>query len=97
MMGPGTVIKGKYRVERVLGAGGMGIVVAAHHLALDRLVALKVLRPELASHPEIVDARFAREAQAASKIESDHVARVMDVDALEDGTPFLVMEYLEGG
>ncbi len=94
-MTPGDIIKGKYRVERVLGEGGMGVVVAAHHLALDQRVAIKLLHPALLAEPELV-ARFAREARAASKIESDHVARVTDVDALDDGTPFMVMEYLEG-
>jgi eukaryotic-like serine/threonine-protein kinase len=92
---PGQFIKGKYRVDRVLGEGGMGVVVAAHHLALDLRVAIKFLQPALRTDPTVVE-RFAREARAASKIESDHVARVTDVDALEDGTPFMVMEYLEG-
>jgi eukaryotic-like serine/threonine-protein kinase len=91
----GRVIKEKYRIDRVLGEGGMGVVVAAHHVALDQRVAIKFLLPEMLTHREIVE-RFAREARAASKIQSDHVARVTDVDTLEDGTPFMVMEYLEG-
>jgi len=92
---PGTVLQGKYRVEHVLGEGGMGIVVAAIHLGLDQRVALKMLRPELRRMPEVVE-RFQREARAASKIEGAHVAKVLDVGALDDGTPFMVMEHLEG-
>ena len=92
---PGTVLQGKYRVEHVLGEGGMGIVVAAIHLGLDQRVALKILRPELRRMPEVVE-RFQREARAASKIEGAHVAKVLDVGVLDDGTPFMVMEHLEG-
>ena len=92
---PGTVLQGKYRVEHVLGEGGMGIVVAAIHLGLDQRVALKILRPELRKMPEVVE-RFQREARAASKIEGAHVAKVLDVGVLDDGTPFMVMEHLEG-
>jgi len=91
----GSVIRGKYRIDRILGKGGMGVVVGAQHLALDQRVAIKFLLPAMLEHPVVVE-RFAREARAASRIQSDHVARVMDVDALEDGTPFMVMEYLEG-
>jgi serine/threonine-protein kinase len=92
---PGTVLVGKYRVERVLGVGGMGMVVAAHHLQLDERVALKFLLAETALQEDAVK-RFIREARAAVKIKSDHVARVSDVGTLEDGLPYLVMEYLEG-
>ncbi|HEY4118024.1 MAG TPA: serine/threonine protein kinase, partial [Byssovorax sp.] len=87
----GQVIKAKYRVDRALGAGGMGVVVEAHHVALEQRFAIKFLLPAMLAHPEIVE-RFAREARASSRLESDHVARVVDVDALEDGTPFMVME-----
>jgi serine/threonine-protein kinase len=90
----GTVLAQKYRVERVLGAGGMGVVVAAMHLSLDERVALKFLHPTMAS-PEAL-ARFGREARAAAKIKSEHVARVTDVGTLDTGSPYLVMEYLEG-
>jgi serine/threonine-protein kinase len=93
---PGDVLVGKYRVERVLGSGGMGVVVAAHHLQLDEKVALKFLRPEALENAEHV-ARFDREARAAVKIKSEHVARVIDVGKLESGAPYIVMEYLEGG
>ncbi len=91
----GDLVAGKYRVDRVLGEGGMGIVVAATHAQLDERVALKFLRPIVASNPEIVQ-RFIREARAAVKIRSEHVARVLDVGTLDSGTPYMVMEYLDG-
>jgi hypothetical protein len=94
--GPGDVLAGKYRVESVLGVGGMGVVVAAHHIQLDERVALKFLLPEALTNPEAV-ARFVREARAAVKIKSEHVARVTDVGQLENGSPYMVMEYLDGG
>jgi serine/threonine protein kinase len=91
----GDVLAGKYRIERVLGVGGMGIVVAATHVQLDQRVALKFLLPDALATPDLV-ARFAREARAAARIESEHVARVIDVGTLESGSPYMVMEYLEG-
>jgi serine/threonine protein kinase len=91
----GDVLAGKYRVERVLGAGGMGIVLAAEHLQLRQPVAIKLLLPSVSADPDTI-ARFAREAQAAARIQSEHVARVIDVAALEDGSPYMVMEFLEG-
>src|ERR1019366_4301254 len=91
----GAVLAGKYRVERVLGVGGMGVVVAARHLDLDYKVAIKFLLPALFDDHESV-ARFAREARAAVKITSEHVARVLDVGTLENGAPYMVMEFLEG-
>jgi serine/threonine-protein kinase len=92
----GDVVAGKYRIERVLGTGGIGVVVAAHHIHLDERVALKFLLPEALGNAEAV-ARFAREAQAAVKIKSEHVGRVIDVGQLENGAPYMVMEYLDGG
>jgi eukaryotic-like serine/threonine-protein kinase len=91
----GQVLEGKFRVERIIGEGAMGLVVEATHLALEERVALKFLRREARARPEIV-ARFAREARAAAKIKSDHVARVYDVGGSDDGSPFIVMEFLEG-
>jgi len=93
---PGDVLAGKFRVERVLGAGGMGVVVAAHHLQLDEKVAIKFLLPASVTKPDVL-ARFEREARAAVKIKSEHVARVIDVGRLQTGSPYMVMEYLEGG
>jgi serine/threonine-protein kinase len=92
----GQVVAGKYRIDSVIGEGGMGYVVVAHHLQLDTKVAIKLLRAELASNAEAVE-RFAREARAAVRITSRHVARVFDVGTLESGAPYMVMEYLEGG
>jgi eukaryotic-like serine/threonine-protein kinase len=91
----GRVLAGKYRIERVLGRGGMGVVVAAHHIQLDEKVAIKFLLPEAVSNAEVVG-RFVREARAAVRIKSEHVARVTDVGTLEGGEPYMVMEYLEG-
>jgi serine/threonine protein kinase len=93
---PGSVLAGKYRVERLLGEGGMGWVVQAMHLQLDQRVALKFMRASAASESPEAVARFLREARAAARIQSEHVARVMDVGTLETGAPYLVMEYLEG-
>jgi serine/threonine-protein kinase len=73
----------------------MGIVVAAHHLQLDEKVALKFLLPEVVQNQEAMG-RFQREARAAAKIKSEHVARVIDVGVLDSGSPYMVMEYLEG-
>jgi serine/threonine protein kinase len=91
----GDVLAGKYRVDRVLGVGGMGVVVAATHLQLDQKVALKFMLPEALRLPALVE-RFAREARAAVRLRSEHVARVLDVGTLETGSPYMVMEYLEG-
>jgi eukaryotic-like serine/threonine-protein kinase len=92
---PGTVLAGKYRVEKIIGQGGMGIVVEAKHIALDERVALKFLLPDYAMHPEAA-ARFLREARAAVRIKSEHVARVLDVGEIAGGSPYIVMEFLEG-
>lgn len=91
----GAILAGKYRVDRLLGAGGMGVVLAAHHLQLDELVAIKMLLPSMLEHREAVE-RFSREARAAVKIKSEHVARVIDVGTLDSGAPYMVMEYLDG-
>jgi serine/threonine protein kinase len=91
----GQILAGKFRIERELGQGGMGIEVAATHLQLDERVALKFLLPDALANPEAVE-RFAREARAAVKNKSEHVARVSDVGTLESGSPYMVMEYLHG-
>jgi serine/threonine protein kinase len=92
---PGQILAGKYRVERLLGAGAMGMVVAAVQLALNRRVALKVLLPGAKTTPEHED-RFLREARIAAMPRSQHVAAGLDVGMLEDGSPYIVMEYLDG-
>ncbi len=94
-VGPGDLLAGKYVVERVLGEGGMGVVVAATHQQLGQRVALKFLLAEYCQNAEAV-ARFLREAQAAVRIQSEHVARTIDVGTLESGAPYMVMEYLSG-
>jgi serine/threonine-protein kinase len=94
-LGPGDVVAGKYVIDRALGAGGMGTVVAAQHVTLREPVALKFLNAEAAQNPSFV-ARFVREARAAVRIKSEHVARVLDVGSLENGEPFIVMELLMG-
>ena len=91
----GDVLAGKYRIERRIGEGGMGMVVVAHHLELDEPVAIKFLLPEALGNSEAV-MRFAREARASVKIKSEHVARTLDVGKLENGAPYMVMEYLQG-
>jgi eukaryotic-like serine/threonine-protein kinase len=93
---PGQILLGKYRIERVLGVGGMGVVVAATHVNLEERVAIKFLLPDALQNAEAV-ARFLREARAAVRIKSEHVARVTDVGKLETGAPYMIMEYLDGG
>jgi serine/threonine-protein kinase len=92
---PGEIIAGKYEVGGLIGAGGMGFVVAARHIDLGESVALKFLRREALAHEELV-MRFATEARAAVRIKSEYVARVFDVGNLPDGVPFIVMEHLIG-
>src|SRR5205085_7237908 len=88
------LLAGKYRVERILGEGGMGVVVAAHHELLDQRVAVKLLYHDIADRD--AQARLLAEARAAAKLQSEHVARVVDVDTGPNGLPFIVMELLEG-
>jgi serine/threonine-protein kinase len=90
----GDLLAGKYRVERILGEGGMGVVVAAHHELLDQHVAVKLLYQDVADRE--AQSRLLLEARACAKLQSEHVARVVDVDTGADGLPFIVMELLEG-
>jgi serine/threonine-protein kinase len=92
---PGTVVAGKYLVERKLAEGGIGVIVVASHLELNRQVAIKYLKRAMLVAPGVVE-RFRREAQLAASIKSDHVVRVFDVGVLDDGAPYMVMEHLEG-
>lgn len=91
----GDVIGERYRVDTVLGAGAMGVVVAAHHVELDDPVAIKFLAQDLVESPHALG-RFHREARAAAKIKHEHVIRVYDVGKLPNGVPYLVMERLVG-
>ena len=91
----GDILAEKYRVDRVLGQGGMGVVVLAEHIELRERVAIKFLLDEAAGNVELAE-RFIREARAAVRIKSEHVVRVIDVGRLPSGAPYMVMEYLEG-
>jgi serine/threonine-protein kinase len=91
----GEVVAGKYRIERLLGTGGMGIVMAARHLALDEAVALKFVLGQHASEREAID-RMLREARATFRLRSKHAVRVHDVGELPSGTIYIVMELLDG-
>ena len=91
----GEVLAGKYRVDKILGIGGMGMVVAATHLDIDQRVALKFMLPSAHESPEAA-ARFLREARAAGRLNSDHVCRVIDIGRFAGGAPYIVMEYLQG-
>jgi serine/threonine protein kinase len=92
---PGQVIAGKYRIVRVIGEGAMGVVFEATHLRLRQRLAIKVLRPDVRDSDTVL-ARFEREARASAQLRSMHTARVIDVDTLENGLPYIVLEYLEG-
>lgn len=82
-------------MERVIGAGGMGVVVAVRHRELNELYAMKFMLPAALANEQAVD-RFVREARAAAKLKSEHVAKVHDVGRLENGSPYMVMEHLTG-
>jgi serine/threonine-protein kinase len=92
---PGEVVGDKYRITRIVATGGMAQVYAAVHVRLGQSVALKILLPEVAAHPEL-RARFEREARAAAQLRNPHVARMLDVDLMANGAPYIVMELLEG-
>jgi eukaryotic-like serine/threonine-protein kinase len=91
----GAVLAGKYEVERVLGAGAMGVVVAAQHRLLRQTVALKLISGSRETRTTAV-ARFTREARAIAGLASDHIVRILDFGLLDEGTPFMVMQYLPG-
>jgi eukaryotic-like serine/threonine-protein kinase len=91
----GETVAGKYVVGRLLGLGGMGAVFEAFDKRLERRVALKVLLPRLVSSATAAQ-RFVREARAATRITGEHVVKLLEIESLPDGTPILVMEYLEG-
>jgi serine/threonine-protein kinase len=91
----GTVLINKYRIDRVLGQGGMGVVALAYHLQLHQPVAIKFLLPDVLDKPQVVQ-RFLREAQASVRLKGEHVCRVIDVGTLDTGAPYMVMEYLDG-
>ncbi len=85
-LSPGTILLGKYRIDELIGSGGMGNVVRASHLYLHQSFAIKILLPQMVESDSTV-ARFLREAQATVRLRSEHIARVQDVGTFEDGTP----------
>ena len=91
----GMTIEGKYRVDALIGRGGMGAVYRARDLRLDRDVAVKVVRGELVASPEARD-RFQREAQLAARLQHPAIVTVFDYGTLPDGAAYLVMEYVRG-
>src|ERR1051326_8679879 len=91
----GKTVGEKYRIERTLGAGAMGVVYEATQTDLGRKVAIKVMLPAARVLPD-ADIRFLREARAAAALESEHAVNVIDTGRLDDDTPFFVMEYLDG-
>lgn len=92
-LGPGSVIEGRFRIERALGAGGMGVVYLARHLALGRDVALKLHRSGAGSR---ATQRLSREAQAMARLSHPNVLTVFDVGSLASGSVFIAMEYVDG-
>src|SRR5580765_3402906 len=91
----GDVLAGKYRVDKVLGIGGMGMVVAATHQELDQRVAIKLMLPDAAAAADATD-RFLREAKACVRLRGEHVCKVLDFGRLDTGAPYIVMEFLAG-
>ncbi len=91
----GEIVAGKYRVDRILGVGGMGMVLAVTHLELEQRMALKLMRADTATSAGAKD-RFLREARAAVKLKGEHVCRVFDTGKLDEGEPYIAMELLEG-
>ncbi len=94
-LNPGDLIGGKYRINRLIGDGGMGAVYEARHEVLGSKVALKFLHSDLTRKPGLAS-RFLQEAKVSASIQSPHVTRVTDVDTASDGSPYLVMELLSG-
>ena len=91
----GSVLDGRYRIDAVIGMGGMGAVYRGTHLMLNQRIALKVMRPHLAADPAAVR-RFSREARGSFALDSEHCVRVTDFGATDDGLVYLVMELLDG-
>jgi serine/threonine-protein kinase len=95
LVAPGAIVAGKYRLDTVIGEGGMGAVWAATHTGLGQLVAIKFISKEFVTSADALR-RFDAEAKAAAQLRSRHVVQVFDNGALEDGTPYIAMELLRG-
>jgi serine/threonine-protein kinase len=95
LVAPGAIVAGKYRLDSVIGEGGMGAVWAATHTGLGQAVAIKFISKEFVTSPEALR-RFDAEAKAAAQLRSRHVVQVFDNGTLEDGTPYIAMELLRG-
>lgn len=95
ILAPGALVAGRYEIGPIVGAGALGIVYKARHMELDRLVALKVIRPDAVRDGAALR-HFAREARALSALHNEHIVRVHDSGTLDSGLPYLVMELLEG-
>jgi tRNA A-37 threonylcarbamoyl transferase component Bud32 len=90
----GVVIDQRYRVQRLVGRGGIGLVYLCHHEVLEKPVAMKVLRPEYSDQPEVIE-RFVNEARAASAIKSKHIVNTLDIGSLPSGAPYFIMEHVD--
>jgi len=91
----GTLVDGRYRIEAQIGEGGMGVVYRVKHIAINKTLALKLLRGEMAKDPEVTQ-RFMQEAQAATSIGHENIIDISDFGRLPDGTAYFVMEHLNG-
>ena len=91
----GIVLDGRYRLDALLGEGGMGAVYRAHHLAMDRRVAVKLLKPHLTQDHTALE-RFAREARSTQKVDSPHAVKVLDYGVTPHDDYYMVLEYLDG-
>jgi len=95
LLAAGDIIDSRYRVEEIIGRGGMGLVASAVHMQLGRRVAIKLLVPKAAGS-DVAHERFLREARAAAHLRNEHVVQVLDFGILENGSPVIVMELLKG-
>src|SRR5437763_1874368 len=91
----GTTIDNRYQVEQLLGEGGMGVVYAVRHSALGKRFALKALRADLCSEPQLA-ARLVQEARAAASVRHPGLVEITDFGSLASGQAYFVMEFLEG-
>ena len=95
MIGEGDTLDHRYRLDRLIGRGGMGAVFEAEHVILEKRVAVKILHPNMAGNVEALE-RFYREARTASKLGHEGIVEISDVGQAQDGSPYLVMELLRG-